>query len=125
VSAHPGEGARAWTDVCAYADLLPDRGVAALVHGEQVAVFRLTGDELHAVGNFDPIGGAFVLSRGLVGSRGDRAVVFSPLYKQAYDLVTGRCLDDPEVAVPTYPVRVQGGRVSVGTRADADTQPAT
>ena len=102
-----------WTDVCAYADLLPDRGVAALVHGEQVAVFRLTGGELHAVGNFDPIGGAFVLARGLVGSRGDRAVVFSPLYKQAYDLATGRCLDEEGVAVPTYPVQVRDGRVHV------------
>lgn len=105
-----------WTDVCAYGDLLPDRGVAALVHGEQVAVFRLTGDDLYAVGNFDPIGGANVLSRGLTGSRGDRAVVFSPLYKQAYDLATGRCLDDPEAVVPTYPVRLRDGRVHVGVR---------
>jgi nitrite reductase (NADH) small subunit len=110
-----------WTDVCVYADLLPDRGVAALVEGEQVAVFRLTGEELYAIGNFDPIGGAFVLSRGLVGSRGDRAVVFSPLYKQAYDLATGRCLDEEEVAVPTYPVRVRDGRVYVGAVASAGT----
>lgn len=105
-----------WTDVCAFADLLPDRGVAALVHGEQVAVFRLTGDELYAVGNYDPLGGAYVLSRGLTGSRGDRAVVFSPLYKQAYDLASGRCLDDSKAVVPTYPVRVRGGRVHVGVR---------
>jgi nitrite reductase (NADH) small subunit len=102
-----------WTDVCAFSDLLPDRGVAALVGGEQVAVFRLTGDVLYAVGNFDPLGGAHVLSRGLAGSRGDRPVVFSPLYKQAYDLATGRCLDDPEVAIPTYRVRVHGGRVHI------------
>jgi nitrite reductase (NADH) small subunit len=108
----------AWTDVCAYEDLLPDRGVAALVHGEQVAVFRLSDGVLHAIGNFDPIGSAFVLSRGLVGSRGDRAVVFSPLYKQAYDLATGRCLDDPEAAVPTYPVRARNGRVYVGSPGD-------
>jgi nitrite reductase (NADH) small subunit len=104
-------------DVCSLADLLPDRGVAALVHGEQVAVFRLTGDQLFAVGNFDPIGGAYVLSRGLTGSRGDRAVVFSPLYKQAYDLATGRCLDDPEAAIPIYPVKVENGRVHVGARS--------
>jgi nitrite reductase (NADH) small subunit len=103
-----------WTDVCGYDDLLPDRGVAALVHGEQVAVFRLTGGELYAVGNYDPIGAAFVLSRGLVGSRGDRAVVFSPLFKQAFDLETGRCLDDAGAAVPTYPVRVVDGRVHLG-----------
>jgi nitrite reductase (NADH) small subunit len=105
-----------WTDICAYEDLLPDRGVAALVGGEQVAVFRLTGDELYAIGNFDPIGGAFVLSRGLVGSRGGHAVVFSPLYKQAYNLATGQCLDDPNAVVPTYRVRVRDGRVHVDAR---------
>jgi nitrite reductase (NADH) small subunit len=95
--------------------------VAALVGGEQVAVFRLSDDALHAIGNFDPIGGAFVLSRGLVGSRGDRAVVFSPLYKQAYDLATGHCLDDPASAVPTYPVRVVDGRVHVGALTSSGT----
>lgn len=106
----------AWTDVCALAELLPDRGAAALVGGEQVALFRLTGGAVHAVGNYDPVGGAYVLSRGIVGSRGDRPVVFSPLHKQAYDLRTGRCLDDPSTAVPVYEVRVRAGQIEVGAR---------
>lgn len=106
----------AWTDVCAFGELLPDRGAAALVDGEQVALFRLADGAVDAVGNYDPAGGAYVLSRGIVGSRGDRPVVFSPLYKQAYDLRTGRCLDDPSVAVPVYDVRVRAGRVKVGAR---------
>ncbi len=29
----------------------------------------------------------------------------SPLLKQRFDLETGRCLDDEEVAVAVYPVR--------------------
>lgn len=29
----------------------------------------------------------------------------SPLLKQRFDLESGRCLDDEEVAVRTYPVR--------------------
>ena len=32
--------------------------------------------------------------------------VASPVYKQGFDLRTGVCLDDPEVSVPSYPVRV-------------------
>jgi nitrite reductase (NADH) small subunit len=35
------------------------------------------------------------------------------MYKQVFDLETGRCLDDPHVAVVTYPVRVHDGMVEV------------
>jgi nitrite reductase (NADH) small subunit len=108
-----------WTDICAYGDLLPERGVCALVRGEQVAVFRLHDGTLHAVGNYDPAGGAYVLSRGIVGSRGNTPTVASPLYKQVYDLTTGQCLDDGAYAVPVVPVRVTAGRVELGTPRSA------
>jgi nitrite reductase (NADH) small subunit len=39
--------------------------------------------------------------------------VASPIYKQSFDLATGRCLDDPSVAVETFAVRVNGGRVEI------------
>jgi nitrite reductase (NADH) small subunit len=95
-----------WTVVCPYARLEPERGAAALVGGVQVALFRLTDGTVHAIGNVDPISGAAVLSRGIVGSRGDRAVVASPMHKQAFDLGTGECLDEAGIAVPVYPVRI-------------------
>jgi nitrite reductase (NADH) small subunit len=101
-----------WVDVCALADLVPDRGVAALVGGCQVAVFLVEG-ELFALSNYDPFSQAFVVSRGIVGSRGDRLKVASPIYKQSFDLRTGQCLDDPDVAVPTFEVRAVDGRVVV------------
>jgi len=66
---------------------------------------------------------AMVLSRGIVGSRGDAATVASPMYKQAFDLRTDRCLDEPEVAIPTYPVRVHEGIVEVAV-VYAQRQPA-
>jgi nitrite reductase (NADH) small subunit len=47
-----------------------------------------------------------VLSRGIVGDRGGRVTVASPLLKQAFSLEDGSCLDDPRVSVPVYPVRV-------------------
>jgi nitrite reductase (NADH) small subunit len=103
-----------WVDVCAFDDLVPDRGVAALVGSHQVAVFRVSpGDELYALSNYDPFSRAFVLSRGIVGSRGEVPKVASPMYKQAFDLRTGQCLDDPSVSVPTFAVRVVAGRVQV------------
>lgn len=103
-----------WVDVCAFEELMPDRGVCALVGDRQVAIFRVTpDDELFAVSNYDPFSRAFVLSRGIVGSRGDAAKVASPVYKQTFDLRTGRCLEDESVRLPTYRVRVVDGRVQV------------
>jgi len=103
-----------WTAVCGLDDLLPERGVCALVGGRQVAVFRV-GDELFALSNHDPFSRANVLSRGIVGSKGDRLKVASPVYKQSFDLRTGECLDDAGVTVPTFPVRIAGGRVEVAS----------
>jgi nitrite reductase (NADH) small subunit len=103
-----------WTDVVAYDSLAPERGCAVLVCGAQVALFRTFDGEVYALSNYDPGGRAYVLSRGIVGTRGDVPVVASPLYKQAYDLRTGACLDNRALRTPAYPVRVSGGRVEVG-----------
>lgn len=103
----------AWTAVCRLEQVPLERGVCALVGGEQVALFRLPDGTLRAVGNRDPFSGAMVLSRGIVGTRGERATVASPMYKQVFDLETGVCLDDPSVCVPVHGVRVQRGSVQV------------
>ncbi len=103
----------AWTAVCRYGDLRSERGAAALIGQEQVALFRMFDGTLHAIGNQDPFTGAFVLSRGIVGSRGEIPTVASPLHKQVFDLRTGACLDDATIAVPVYAVRVRDGLVEV------------
>jgi nitrite reductase (NADH) small subunit len=101
--------------VCRFADLQPERGVAALLpDGVQAAVFRTHDGTLHALSNVDPFSGAAVLSRGIVGDRGGTPVVVSPIYKQAFDLRTGRCLDDDAVSVAVFPARVVDGMVLVG-----------
>ena len=102
-----------WVQICPYGWIEPECGVAALVNGVQIAIFRLHDGELLAISNFDPYARAFVLSRGIVGTRGDAPTVASPLHKQVYDLRTGRCLDLPDVAVATYPVRCRDGMVEV------------
>ncbi|HEY8545393.1 MAG TPA: nitrite reductase small subunit NirD [Acidimicrobiales bacterium] len=111
--ADPG-AVTAWVDVVAVDELTPGRGVAALVAGRQVAIFLTADDEVHALDNLDPFSGAHVLSRGIVGDRAGVPKVASPMYKQSFDLRTGRCLDDDGVAVAVHPVRVVAGRVEVG-----------
>ena len=113
------EAAGAWQRVCALEDIVPQTGVCALLGRKQVAVFRVAGDpdELYALSNFDPFSKAFVLGRGIVGDRNGVPKIASPMYKQSFDLRTGQCLDDPEVKVTSYPVRVRDGWVEVQARA--------
>ncbi|GAA2743636.1 MULTISPECIES: nitrite reductase small subunit NirD [Kitasatospora] len=99
---------RGWTAVCDLDLLLPGRGVAVLLpDGRQAAVFRDARDRIHATANRDPFTGAYVLSRGLLGSTADgRVYVASPLLKHRFDLETGECLDDESVRIPVYAVRL-------------------
>ena len=107
--------AGAWVDVCPQSRLTPGRGVCALVGRHQVAVFLVGPDEVYAVSNYDPFSRANVLSRGIVGSRGARIKVASPVYKQSFDLETGVCLDDASVSIATFAARVEGGVVQVAS----------
>ena len=103
-----------WTAVCALNDVVPNTGVCALLGERQVAVVRVgEGAEVFAVGNFDPFSHAFVISRGIVGDRGGIPKIASPIYKQSFDLRTGQCLDDPDVRLPTYQARVEGGMIQI------------
>ena len=104
----------AWVEVCSLDDITPDTGVAALIAGQQVAIVRVgDGDDVYAVGNYDPFSHAFVIARGIVGDRGGIPKIASPIFKQSFDLRTGQCLDDPDTRIPSYPVRVRDGRVAV------------
>jgi nitrite reductase (NADH) small subunit len=105
-----------WFPVCPLVRLPVERAVCVLVGGEQVALVRTRDDRVHAVDNLDPVSGAMVMSRGIVGSRGDRHVLVSPMHKQAYDLSTGQCLDLPDVRLGTHEVRVVDGDVEVSLR---------
>lgn len=106
-----------WVEICDLGRLTPDCGVAARVGDRQVAIFYLpdANPTPYAIDNFDPIGDANVLARGIVGDIGGELVVASPLYKQHFSLATGCCLEDPAVRVAVYPVRLDGDRVLVGS----------
>jgi len=99
--------------LCSIDDLVPDSGVCALLGSEQIALFYLPDCDppLYALGNHDPLGGANVLSRGIVGDIKGEPVVASPLYKQHYSLRSGHCIEQPEVQVPVYAVTLHDGFV--------------
>lgn len=107
--------------VCSLDDLEIERGRAALIDVQQIALFRLADGSVRAVDNFDPFSGANVISRGIVGTRGSAATVASPLHKQVFDLETGACLDSQgkrtvngaDAALRTWPARIIDGDVYI------------
>lgn len=120
--------AKTWRTICDSSDLVKDSGICALLvknasEGskgneqrveEQIAIFHLPNSEekIYAVGNYDPIGKANVLYRGIVGCIADEPVVASPLYKQHFSLKTGRCLQE-EQSIAVYDIRIENELVQV------------
>ena len=101
-------------DVCALDDIHLDTGVCALVKDQQVAIFRPAATEqVFAINNYDPIGKANVLSRGLISEVKGNLTVASPLYKQHFSLDTGSCLEDESIRITTYATKIENNRVLV------------
>jgi nitrite reductase (NADH) small subunit len=113
MTARPDVAMNEWVAVCKLSDIVPDTGVCALVHGRQVAVFRLADDSVHAIDNLDPFSKANVLSRGIVGDLKGELVVASPIYKQHFSLVTGQCLEEADVRIAVFEARADAGTVSI------------
>ena len=103
-----------WHRVCPLDELEPAWGEAALIDGRQVALFRTAPGEVYAVVQQDPATFANVMARGIIGYRGSRPTIASPLHKEVYDLATGLCLSGDGPALPVHPAEVRDGRVLVG-----------
>ena len=99
--------------ICSLQDLVANSGVCVKIGDQQVALFYLPDEspQVYALGNWDPIGKANVLSRGIIGDIEQRLVVASPLYKHHFDLVTGDCIEDSDVNVPVYDVALEADQV--------------
>ena len=105
-----------WIDVCSIGDLQPHSGVCALVDEKQVAIFYMPEDDaVYAINNYDPFSHINILSRGLIGDIKGEPMVSSPIYKQHFSLKTGLCLEDENVTVDAYAIRISGDRVEVNT----------
>ena len=101
------------TVICNLQDLVSNSGVCVKIDDQQVALFYLPDEspKIYAIGNWDPIGKANVLSRGIVGDIGQRLVVDSPLYKHHFDLQTGDCIEESDIKVPVFDVTLVADEV--------------
>ncbi len=80
------------------------------------------GEEVFALENRDPFSAANVMSRGLIGDISGQLVVASPVYKQHFNLRSGRCLEDESVSLRCWPCGVLDGRVWVESVAQLSGQ---
>lgn len=102
--------------VCALDRLTPERGVAVIIEGQQIALFRVVVDGatvVYAVGHYDPFSGANVMARGIVGSTGNHDTVAAPIFKQVFSLATGECLSDPTKRLPVWRTIIDRGQVYI------------
>ncbi|HKO51404.1 MAG TPA: nitrite reductase small subunit NirD [Polyangiaceae bacterium] len=102
-----------WHDACVIDDVAPGSGLAVVVGDEQIAIVRTQGGLLAALSNFDPFSQAFVIARGIVGDRAGVPRIASPIYRQSFSLETGECLEDRNIRLAVFPVRVEGGRIQI------------
>ena len=98
-----------WQFVCELDELLPDSGVAALIDGRQLAIFRV-GQQVYALDNFDPHSAANVLSRGIVGDMQGTVLLLVPPADATADVVASyQALYDGQCADARYSVAVPAG----------------
>ena len=92
----------------ALADLAPERLLAVTLNGTRVALVRV-GERVHALADVCAHQGGPLSEGRLTGAR-----LACPWHGWMYDVRTGRCLMPARGgAVPSYPVRVEGGDVWV------------
>lgn len=111
-----------WLKICEESDLVLNSGVCALIpnknsNQQQLAIFSIKFNakqvQTYAVSNWDPIGKANVISRGIIGSINDEIVVASPLYKQHFSLSTGQCIEDETQQLKVYESCIKDGALLV------------
>lgn len=91
----------------AAADLAPGQGTEVNVGGRAVAIFNV-GGTYHAISNTclhrgGPLGQGFV----------EGTTVTCPWHSWTYDVTTGANVVNPDLKVPRYETRVEGGQVLV------------
>ncbi|KQN61822.1 nitrite reductase [Erwinia sp. Leaf53] len=102
----------AWNAVCRLEQIPSDAGIGARLGSQRIALFR-HGDRVWALDDNEPGTTASVLSRGLLGDAAGEPLVVSPLYKQRFRLRDGQSLDNPQLALRCWPVKIEQGQVWV------------
>jgi nitrite reductase/ring-hydroxylating ferredoxin subunit len=83
-------------------------GKVVEVQGRKVALFHIGGEVLAIDNTCAHKGGP--LGEGAC----EDGIVTCPLHGYRYDVRTGQCQNNPDLSVPVYPVRLEGGDVLLG-----------
>ena len=104
-----------WVKAARITDIPPDCGVCIKIGNEQIAVFNYSRrNEYFAVQNQCPHKRQMVLSRGMIGDSGGEPKVACPFHKRTFSLNSGKCLNDDEYCIKTFPVKVENGEMFIG-----------
>ena len=107
----PGEGettgGTVWIDLCGIEEVPANRGHLVLRDDRMMAVFRVD-DGIRVLDDICPHAGGSLSA----GPLADGCVI-CPWHGWAFHLKTGRCPDNPQIMVKTYPARVVEGRVRI------------
>jgi nitrite reductase/ring-hydroxylating ferredoxin subunit len=90
---------------------VPDgqRGLVVEAAGRHIAIFKV-GGQFHAVDNRCLHQGASLGDGFLEG-----ACITCPWHGWRYDVVSGTCLDNPQLKLRTFPLRLEGEEIWVET----------
>lgn len=90
---------------------LPQIGRVVELHGQEIAVFRLSDHRIFALANKSPHPKGGPLAEGIVSGH----YLYDPLYDWKIDLTTGLVQAPDSGQVQTFPVKVEGDQVFIAT----------
>ncbi len=102
-----GLSEESWHDLGPAEGLEDERLRGHLVAGVRLCVGR-SGDRWFALDDTCPHAGGS-LTEGMI----DEDLVVCPLHAYAFEIATGRCVDDPACSVSSYPTRIESGILQV------------
>jgi NAD(P)H-dependent nitrite reductase small subunit len=105
---------KSWIEVGYELDFLPNIGTPIKYGDTQLAIFNNANrGEWYCTQNMCPHKQAFVLSQGMIGDKEGLPKVACPLHKKQFSLETGEGVDDEELNILTFPVKIKSGKVMV------------
>ncbi len=96
-----------YMDACSLAELPLGRARAIDANGRRIALFRTAGG-VFALDNTCPHRGGPLSEGDVIGGE-----IVCPWHLWGFELATGRCLGNPEMAVASHEVRIDGDRILV------------
>ena len=104
-----------WFKACNIEDIPANGGACVKYKDLQIAIFNFSHrGEWYATQNLCPHRFQMALSRGMIGEAKGEPKVACPFHKKTFSLETGKCMDDDQYLIKTYPVKTEDGAIYIG-----------